>query len=58
MEWISVKESPPEEDEDLILWDGFARIRGYYKSGKYYSPQHIDEVLCTHYVILPEPPKE
>ena len=56
--WISVKERLPEEDVDVIAWEkaGFAFIdsvkRGMWKVGE------NNFAVVTHWMPLPEPPKE
>lgn len=60
-EWISVKERLPEDDIVCILTDGVSDAIGY--RGKVFGwhlmwTDYLEESKVTHWMPLPEPPKE
>lgn len=58
-QWISV-ETPPEDDERYIVWDGNqVEIAEYWGDGEW-ANHRFGVMICgvTHYMPLPEPPKE
>lgn len=68
--WISVEERLPEVDKrygeyeysaELLVYDGLRRRSAYYchTSGVWYDSRYEDDTFeVTHYMPLPEPPKE
>lgn len=58
MEWISVKDRLPENDNMVIIWGGI----GFYMNANWYTltgtsfPRKI-EWEVTHWMPLPKPPK-
>lgn len=58
-EWISVKERLPEEDIVVILTDHIDVGTGWFNGKEWRTPfADIDEYRITHWMPLPEPPKE
>ena len=58
-EWISVKDRLPEDDDDvLILIYGKVIGVGYRINGKWKSIAKAKAPVVTHWMSLPEPPKE
>ena len=58
-EWISVKERLPEEDVVVILTDHIDVGTGWFNGKGWRTPfADIDEYRITHWMPLPEPPKE
>lgn len=61
-EWISVKDRLPEKQCDYLVTDGDAcmlaafRIRNY--EWDFYRNDFWDSDLVTHWMPLPQPPKE
>ena len=57
-EWISVEDDKPIVDKDLLIWDGFARIRGFMdKDGFFHSNDYKSiDISITHWMYLPNPP--
>ena len=65
MNWISVKECLPEDGKEVLVCDTRDGIIAVleHDSGEYASPWHgceywLDEDEITHWMPLPEPPKE
>ena len=65
MEWISVKDRLPDIDKDgeLVLYYEFNNEIGvgYLEDDKWYnydSGWELDKSVVTHWMPLPEPPKE
>lgn len=57
--WISVKDRLPEDDDDvLILIYGKIIGVGYRINGKWKSIAKAKAPVVTHWMPLPEPPKE
>lgn len=57
--WISVKDRLPEDDDDvLILIYGKVIGVGYRINGKWKSLSKAKAPVVTHWMSLPEPPKE
>ena len=61
--WKDLSKEKPEVNKDLILWDGFARIRGWMNvKGEFVSTAATFDsyypVSITHWMLLPEPPKK
>lgn len=68
--WISVEERLPEADKryggyeysaELLVYDGLRRRAAYYchTSGVWYDSRYEDDTFeVTHWMPLPEPPKE
>ena len=58
--WISVKERLPEEDEDVLAYNGAYMFIAAYTTNptKYWYTISGDRILTTHWMPLPEPPKE
>ena len=57
MEWISVKDELPEKDGLYIIYSPFFNIqtRMYYK---HHGDRFFGNMKATHWMPLPEPPKE
>lgn len=58
-QWISAK-TPPEDDERYIVFDGSQiEVADYWGDGKW-ANHRFGVMICgvTHYMPLPEPPKE
>ena len=58
MQWISVQERMPEAQTLVIVTDGQGVDVGGHFRGKWTSPGVVDDVIVTHWMPLPEPPKE
>lgn len=64
MEWISVKDKLPEENQNCIIWTGSAFMSAFYLGNDkwwldYYDrTQTVTSDWFTHWMPLPEPPKE
>ena len=59
--WISVKERLPEEGEDVLayLGEGIFEICWMLKDGVWETrDSYLDTDAVTHWMALPEPPKE
>jgi len=65
MEWISVKDRLPENEESIIIFDGREVFSGIYING--YFRNHDCEGLAfgplenknvSHWMPLPKPPKK
>lgn len=57
--WISVKERLPEEDVVVILTDHIDVGTGWFNGKGWRTPfSDIDEYRITHWMPLPEPPRE
>jgi hypothetical protein len=59
-DWISVKDRLPPDYQDLLLWDGFIRYRGYRTEEKGFmiweGEYNQARNTITHWVPLPAPP--
>ena len=55
--WISVKERLPDADGDYLVWNDYhkAIVGHYWSMGRYFISK---AVTVTHWMPLPEPPKE
>lgn len=61
VEWISVKDRLPEEDKDVLAYNGVYMIIAAYTTNptKYwYTITGSVMRTITHWMPLPEPPKE
>jgi hypothetical protein len=62
MEWISVKDRLPEKEDDVLAYEFRGDISISYISGNDWrnleSGWILDESHVTHWMPLPEPPKE
>lgn len=73
MEWISVEDRLPEENEQVLITDGsdvFYAYKYYYEGWDYqiaedfdgeegvFSTNAMKEKHVTHWMPLPEPPKQ
>lgn len=61
MNWISVKERLPQDEESVLVWGcGFIEIGWYDASDKCWCTDDFDydDDQVTHWMPLPEPPKE
>lgn len=58
--WIPISERMPDEDEDVHVYRGKGHgiITAYRSEGRWYSHQHDILRDVTHWMPLPEPPKE
>ena len=60
MKWISVKERLPESSKNVLAYKSYGQ--GYmvasYFDGKWFPPDGIQFPVITHWMPLPEPPKE
>ena len=60
--WISIKERPPSEFSDCIVFaDGYSQPAQYTKDGKFFTPDNYEaeEIKgVTHWMQYPEGPKE
>jgi len=59
MEWISIKDKLPEINEEVLVMDRDFMDFAYYNSeGQWIDREFIDLDDVTHWMPLPEPPKE
>lgn len=58
--WISVEERVPENDDDVLIITEFGISMGYYDIYRDYWVDYTngDSNIVTHWMPLPEPPKE
>ncbi len=59
MEWISVKDRLPEDNSEKLAYDGCIIILLVFIGGIWIN--HTDDYIysgVTHWMTLPEPPKE
>lgn len=57
--WIPVTDRLPQDDEDVLVWvDGTHRDMAYRDEGVWYDEEHNHLKNITHWMPLPEPPKE
>jgi len=57
--WISVKDRLPEEDgKYLCVWQGMSIETGLFINGHFRLYGEIKDKLVTHWMPMPEPPKE
>jgi hypothetical protein len=57
-EWISVKDRLPEDASTVLAIDSDGTISSAYYVGRWHSGGDLDEDAVTHWMPLPEPPKE
>jgi hypothetical protein len=58
MDWLKVEDKAPPEFEDVLLWTGWS-ITGYRVGISFYSEDGVNPIFqVTHWMPLPEPPKE
>lgn len=72
-EWISVKDKLPDKDDinDYLITDGKRCFVGFYRHKvkawdnftlgwvqEYYSDGSVEDIEITHWMPLPEPPKD
>ena len=60
-EWVNIaRKSYPENNKFVLLWDGLEVGIGFHNYGRFYTygEDGIIEVDITHWMPLPEPPKE
>ena len=61
-QWISVKDRLPEEDQEVLMYDGiFILTCLFWKSRKLAFQWELSSgIICnpTHWMPLPKPPKE
>jgi len=62
MEWISVNDKLPENEEEVLVYDNWcsAHIVCFYKDGKWLETWMNTEIedAVKYWMKLPEPPKE
>lgn len=59
MEWISVNDKLPEEGVEVIACNARFRCIGYIdKQGVWRESEEWTTVSITHWIPLPEPPKQ
>ena len=56
--WIPVSQLPGDESDVLLYGEGKGIIIAYYSDGVWYDNQHNHLRNRTHWMPLPEPPKE
>ena len=57
--WIPVTDRLPQDDEDVLVWvNGTHRDMAYRDEGVWYDEEHNHLNNITHWMPLPEPPKE
>lgn len=57
--WIPVIDRLPQDDEDVLVWvNGTHRDMAYRDEGVWYDEEHNHLKSITHWMPLPEPPKE
>ena len=60
--WISVEERLPEDDDDVLMMTDMGMSMGYYCrdsfSDRWVDYVNSDSRCVTHWMPLPEPPKE
>ena len=58
--WISVEEALPGNCAEVLLFTPMGISLGYYDVfiGEWYDYTNTDNSRVTHWMILPEPPKE
>ena len=57
--WIPVTDRLPQDDEDVLVWvNGTHRDMAYRDEGVWYDEEHNHLKNITHWMPLPEPPKE
>jgi hypothetical protein len=60
-EWISVKDRLPEEEKEVLCYLGNALGKGIVVAFRRHGDWYFDGWKCptvTHWMLLPEPPKE
>lgn len=59
-DWISVKDRSPQEDVDVLVWNGVAHKIAAYTTNprKRWYGYNGNEILVEYWMQLPEPPKE
>jgi len=57
--WISVKDRLPKYGVGVLVTSGGpgCTIAGYFEGSGFYNG-HLEDVVVTHWMPLPEPPKE
>ena len=64
MDWISVKDKLPKKETAVLVWRGMVDICGYMGNKIWLTddenmyPVTAEERGITHWMPLPEPPKE
>lgn len=63
MEWVGVEDELPKEDKDVLVYNGkdlsvSAIINGYGNQGWHERDDGYDYGYVTHWMPLPQPPKE
>ena len=57
--WISVTDRFPQDDDYVLVWvNGTYRDMAYRDEGVWYDEEHNHLKNITHWMPLPEPPKE
>lgn len=56
--WIPVSRLPKDESDALLYGKGKGIIIAYYSDGVWYDYQHNHLRRRTHWMQIPEPPKE
>ena len=56
--WIPVTERLPEDASTVLAIDNDGTISSAYYVGRWHSGGDLDEDAVTHWMPLPEPPKE
>lgn len=58
-QWISVKDRLPEKDgKYLCVWQGRSINTGMFTNGHFRLYGEVKDKLVSHWMSLPEPPKE
>ena len=56
--WIPISRLPEDESDVLLYGEGKGIVIAYYSDGVWYDYQHNHLRNRTHWIPLPEPPKE
>jgi len=58
LQWISVKQLLPKEDEYVLVYKRYEGIQvGFLEKGHWWDFRDYREIECEYWMPLPEPPK-